>query len=171
MKKLVATLLCFTLFIETPVWAASLGAGTLSLSGEIQGAPGSEYVSGSYPGAILMPVNLWGSIAKAGIHHIPTKTDLVTLLSLAGGPGADAELSKILIKRRMGGQEQVLRIDAMELLEKPGVRSPILEANDIIVIPRYKPVISADTLTIMSFAGSLISIVLAGFVIANQVKK
>jgi tetratricopeptide (TPR) repeat protein len=44
--------------------AAEPGSG-LSLSHELQGAgSGSEFVSGNYPGAVLMPVNLWGAINK-----------------------------------------------------------------------------------------------------------
>jgi hypothetical protein len=134
------------------------------------GMGGAEYVSGNYPGAILMPVNLWGAVGKPGIHHVPTQTDLVTLLSLAGGPGADAEIDHITIKRRFSGEEQVIRVDADDILNKPGVRSPVLEANDIIIVPREKPPISNTTLTTVTFAATVLSAILAGVAISIQLK-
>ena len=40
---------------------------------------GAEYVSGNQPGTVLMRVNLWGAVNRPGIHHIPIKTDLMSL--------------------------------------------------------------------------------------------
>ena len=166
--------------LATPVWArdpsdllsqipSSYNPG-LSLSQELGGASsGSEYVSGNYPGAILMPVNLWGSIGKPGIHHIPTQTDLLTLLSLAGGTMSDAELGEVLIKRRAGPTEQVLKVNVQDMLETVGAKIPVLEANDIVVIPRQKPVISNNTVNTISFIASLMGIILAGYAV-SQIK-
>jgi len=132
---------------------------------------GNEFVSGNFPGAVLMPINLWGAVGKPGIHHIPVKTDLVTLLSLAGGPTAEAELEDVVIKRRSQAQEQIIEIDVDKLMRKPGMKSPQLEANDIVVIPRYRPTINNNTAQTVGFIGSIISVVLAGIVLGNQVNR
>jgi hypothetical protein len=150
-----------------PAWAA----GAAGLGQEVSGASGSEYVSGNYPGAILMPVNLWGAIGRPGIHHVPTQTDLVTLLSLAGGPNTDAELDKVLIKRRSGVDEQVIKVDAQSMLEEPGKRSPTLSANDIVIVPRDTPWISANTTAVIGVLSGVLGIILAGVALNNNFKK
>ena len=150
--------------IAAPPGAVSIGSDLGSVGA------GNEFVSGNYPGAILMPINLWGSVGKPGIHHVPTQTDLITLLSLAGGPGPDAQLDKITIKRRAGKEEQILKVDAEEYLNKAGMRSPVLEANDIVVIPRDTPPISSNTVTTVTFVGSVLGIILAGFALSRQTK-
>jgi hypothetical protein len=170
MRLFLTLILCLTMVFPAPV-ALAAGTSGFSLSQDVAGASsGSEYVSGNYPGAILMPVNLWGSIAKPGIHHVPTRTDLLTLLSLAGGTLPDAELGDVVIKRRNGKEELVLKIDAEDILTEAGVQSPVLEANDIIIIPRQRPVVGTTTMTLVSLTASILGIVLAGVALNNQFK-
>lgn len=173
LRTITAALVCFQLILQpsVPALASSVGAGLgLTAPGEVQGASGSEYVSGNYQGAILMPVNLWGAIGKPGIHHVPSRTDLVTLLSLAGGPSSEAELDEVLIKRRSGGEEQVIRVDAEEILSTAGVHSPTLQANDIVIVPRRKPAVSTDVLSVLSVTSSVIGLILAGIAVNNSLK-
>ncbi len=171
MRQFLALIICFQLILTPSLYAAE-GGSNLSLSQEIQaGGAGSEFVSGNYPGAILMPVNLWGSVGKPGIHHIPTHTDLVTLLSLAGGPGNDAQLDNITIKRRAGGEEKIFKVDGDDLLTKANVHSPILEANDIIIIPRDKPMVGTNTMVTVTFIGSVLALVLTAYAVANTIRR
>lgn len=158
--------------LALPHGAAAAGTSGFSLSQEVSASgAGSEYISGNYPGAVLMPVNLWGAIAKPGIHHVPTRTDLISLLSLAGGPVGEAELSDITIKRRSSGDEKVLEFDAEEMLTRPGKHSPVLEANDIIVVPRRRPTINPDTAATLGFVGSMLGLVLSGIALSIALKK
>ena len=169
--RLLVTIVCFNLVTGPVVMASGENGLGLSLTGDLGTVgSGSEYVSGNYPGAVLMPINLWGAVGKPGIHHVPTRTDLITLLSLAGGPLPDAKIDTILIKRRASQGEQVIKIDADDFLSKPGVQSPVLEANDIVIIPRDKPVISNNTLTVITFIGTLLGIGLAGYALSKQAK-
>jgi hypothetical protein len=171
MKKILVLIVCFQIIVMPSLYAAENGSH-LSLSQEIHaGGSGSEFISGNYPGAILMPVNLWGSVGKPGIHHIPTHTDLVTLLSLAGGPGNDAQLDNITIKRRTGGEEKILKVDGEDLLSKANVHSPILEANDIIIIPRDKPIVGNNTMVTVTFIGSILALVLTAYAVANTIRR
>jgi hypothetical protein len=166
--RAVALLTVAQLVFGSTLASAAGGSGLVQEGAGAQG--GSEYVSGNYPGAILMPVNLWGAIGRPGIHHVPTQTDLVTLLSLAGGPSTDAELDHIIIKRRSGSEEQVLRVDAQEMLEKPGKKSPTLSAHDIVVVPRDTPWISSNTTAVIGVLGGILGIVLAGVALNNNFK-
>jgi hypothetical protein len=164
--------LCLCLAFPFPVLAPAAHAIDTGFSvAPPGGGAGSEYVSGNFPGAVLMPVNLWGAVGRPGIHHIPTRTDLVTLLSLAGGPLTDADLGDVAIKRRAQNGEEILKYDVEHLLDKPGARSPTLEANDIVIVPRDKPTISNNTLTTVGFVGSILSVVLAAIVLSNQTSK
>jgi len=51
------------------------------------------------PGELTMQVNLWGDVQKPGRYEVPVNTDLVQLLSLAGGPTREADLSEVVISR------------------------------------------------------------------------
>lgn len=142
----------------------------LSLSKDLPMArgSGSEYMSGDYPGAVLMRVNLWGAVGKSGIHFIPTQTDLITLLSYAGGPTPNAVLDGVLIKRWARGKQYVIHVDAEELIGKAGKESPILQANDIVVVPTKAPLISQDTASIISLVTSLVSLIAVGAVFLKK---
>jgi protein involved in polysaccharide export with SLBB domain len=53
-----------------------------------------------------MQVNIWGVVEKPGRYEIPTSTDLIQLVSYAGGPGKDADLGSVRVTRflkREGG--------------------------------------------------------------------
>jgi len=51
------------------------------------------------PGEITMQINLWGDVEKPGRYEVPINTDLVQLISLAGGPTREANLSEVQISR------------------------------------------------------------------------
>jgi NADH:ubiquinone oxidoreductase subunit F (NADH-binding) len=51
------------------------------------------------PGEITMQVNVWGFVQKPGRYEIPISTDLVELLSFAGGPMQYAKLDEVKIIR------------------------------------------------------------------------
>src|SRR5512137_1114107 len=48
---------------------------------------------------LLIPVNIWGFVQKPGQYMVPDNTDLVALLSFAGGPNENARLNEIRIIR------------------------------------------------------------------------
>ncbi|MBI2711874.1 MAG: hypothetical protein HYX41_03265 [Bdellovibrio sp.] len=136
--------------------------------GSMKAGQGSEFISGDYPGAVLMRVNLWGAVGKPGIHFVPTQTDLITLMSYAGGPTESAKLGGVYIKRWSRGKEIVLDVDAEDLLEGTGTKPPILQANDVVVIPQKKPIISQDMGVLVSFVASVLSIVAVGIVLTRK---
>lgn len=129
---------------------------------------GNEYISGDYPGAVLMKINLWGAVSHPGIHYIPVKTDLVTLLSFAGGPRFDAELDSVLIKRRSQGKTFKIDVNVEDLLKGSTMTSPTLEPNDIIVIPATVPAINSNTVLVVGFVASLLSLVVVTLALAGK---
>lgn len=122
---------------------------------------GAEYVSGNQPGTVLMKVNLWGAVNRPGIHHIPVKTDLMSLVSYAGGPTGKAILDEVTIKREVGNKRKLIRVDVEELIQGVSHHHVELAPNDIVVIPSDEPLISQDTLAIVGLVSIIMSTVLA----------
>ncbi len=57
------------------------------------------YYTLAKPGELTMQVNVWGYITHPGRYEISITTDLVQLISLAGGPIADADMSQVRVTR------------------------------------------------------------------------
>jgi SLBB domain len=149
--------------------AASSG---ITFSKEIMGSPkGSEYVSGDYPGAVMMKINLWGSVNKPGIHYVPAKTDLSTLLSYAGGPMEKAILDDVIIKRTIGGTQTVMHVDMEEVLNKADKKPPILEANDTVLVNAHQPIFSDNSMQVISVVASSLAMILAVIAINKTTQK
>lgn len=48
---------------------------------------------------LLIPVNVWGFVQRPGQYMVPNNTDLISLISFAGGPSEGAKMRKIKIVR------------------------------------------------------------------------
>ncbi len=69
---------------------------------------GQEYIS-SDDGTLLMYVNIWGHVKSPGTYLVYEGIDLMTLISLAGGPVSGANLSKIKLINK--GSEQTVDLN------------------------------------------------------------
>ena len=91
-------ILFLILFISV---ALSQKNGRVDYSGQVKDyhiINGQEYIAGD-DGSLLMYVNIWGHVESPGTYLVYEGIDLLTLLSLAGGPSSGAQLSKIEIIR------------------------------------------------------------------------
>ena len=88
-----------------------LAAFFLSLSGSALAQPAAESASDSPRGAryylgdqdeLLMKVNIWGYVRKPGQYMVPPDTDLISLMSFAGGPIEGAKIKSIKLIRSNG---------------------------------------------------------------------
>ncbi len=68
------------------------------LAPSLQGSSQANYYFAT-PGDLTILVNVWGHVQRAGRYEISSATDLIQLLSLAGGPKDGAKLKKVLIVR------------------------------------------------------------------------
>jgi len=59
---------------------------------------GAQYYLGDTD-ELLMKVNIWGFVRKPGQYMVPTDTDLIALMSFAGGPIEEARIKSIRIVR------------------------------------------------------------------------
>lgn len=101
-----------------------------------RGSAASYYYIGK-PGELTMNVNLWGAVKNPGRYEVPSSTDLVQLLSFAGGPLELASLDDIkitrVIKKDGGVTRSEYRVDLDNLQEvDPG--KLVLNPGDTIYI-------------------------------------
>ncbi len=94
-------------------------------------APAAFYYI-SKPGEITMSINLWGMVRQPGRYEVPISTDMVQLLSYAGGPLREADLSEVQVTRIERRDDSIRkvefyidlrrlqRLDAQALTLRPG---------------------------------------------------
>ncbi len=80
-------------------------------------------------------VQIWGQVFKPGMYSVPQTTDLVALISLAGGPTEYSNLSKIKIVRT-NPRPRVLRVNLKSYMGTGDSKlQPLLKPGDTVVIP------------------------------------
>lgn len=97
---------------------------------------------------LLMRVNVWGFVQKPGQYMVPKDTDLISLISFAGGPREEAKIKKIKLIRsdkkttspadadsKDGNGKRVFEVDVKRYL-KTGNQDliPDLQPGDTIVV-------------------------------------
>lgn len=134
------------------------------------GTSAAEIVYRNDPEEVLIPIYLMGAVGKTGLFHVPPRTDLVTLLTLAGGPGLSSNLREVIHRRQMP-TVSVSEVDVMAMLTNPELKSPMLKANDVVFIPSKEPIISSDTMLVMGFISGITGLILTGLLLSNLGKK
>ena len=99
---------------------------------------GAQYFLGTED-ELLMKVNIWGFVNKPGQYMVPSETDLISLISYAGGPSKGAKLSKIKIVHGNSKKEEISEINVKKYLDN-GEESliPRLQPGDTIVVSGSK---------------------------------
>ena len=102
-----------------------------------QGSGAAQYILGGRD-QVLMAVNVWGFVGKPGQYMVPYGTDLISLLSYAGGPREEAKIKSIKVVRGGDGEKkqgEVIKVNVKEFLEKGNNASiPTLKPGDTVVV-------------------------------------
>lgn len=125
---------------------------------------GSEYISGTTYDNRMMEVKLIGEVQKPGVHLLPANSKFTNLLSYAGGPTINADVSNITIKRRSGKGYKNIKLDFEEFMQNDQ-NDLLLKPNDLVYVQKQEELISSRTLTIVA---TLLGIVVSGFVIEDK---
>ena len=111
------------------------------------------------PFEVTMTINLWGEVTQQGVYIIPTNTDILQLISFAGGPKERSNLDEVLVYRAAAKKAQkvrsLLKINVRDILEG---RSPTvaLTPGDMIVVKTLPEAMTLqEVLTIVSTAATL----------------
>lgn len=130
MKKTIVII--FLLLLGLNLWAQAESSGVSGYN------PGAVYqYSGSLTGTEQLKIRtyIWGQVRNPGLYIVPDDTDLLTLISSAGGPTENAKLSKIRIIRSTAEGEKVIWVDLKEYLETGEAELiPILRPGDTIIV-------------------------------------
>jgi hypothetical protein len=129
-------LLCVPILNENYVFAQQR-EGLMSPS--LQSASSAAYYYLSRPGELTMQVNIWGYVHHPGRYEVPTTTDIIQLVSFAGGPIQDADMGDIKISREItmesGIRHDEIYID-LEDMTDINVKELVLYPGDTIYIDR-----------------------------------
>ncbi|RLD55289.1 MAG: hypothetical protein DRJ01_16845 [Bacteroidetes bacterium] len=99
---------------------------------------GSVYLySGTLTGAEQLKIKtyIWGQVRNPGLYIVPDNTDLLTLISSAGGPTENAKLSKIRIIRPTTEGNKIIWVKLKEYMQTGNSDLiPILQPGDTIIV-------------------------------------
>jgi hypothetical protein len=101
------------------------------------GASSAAYYFISKPGEITMSINLWGYVRNPGRYEVPISTDVVQLLSYAGGPLAEADLGSVKISRVVRREDGIRTVEFnvnLRHLDKLDDKARGLEPGDTIFV-------------------------------------
>ena len=167
----IAFSLFFVTIVSASVYAQVSTQTELSTNKQTeQGRPGIFFYAKSFE--VTMTINLWGEVPQQGVYVISTSTDIIQLLSYAGGPREKSNLEEVLVYRASGKKDikarMLKKINVKEILE--GKSEPFqLAPGDMIVVKKIPETVSyTDVLTVINTTGTL---VVLGITIYNFVKK
>lgn len=133
-------------------------------------ASAASYYYISKPGELTMQVNIWGSIRNPGRYEVPSSTDLIQLLSYAGGPNPDASMDDVRLTRTVRKEGTVTReqfyLDLDDLSQVDDSKL-VLNPGDTIFIDRTGWSSFRDYLTVVTTA-AIITTAVANVIIANS---
>jgi len=105
--------------------------------GYLERAQGQAGTSGDiYEREVLIEVQIWGQVNRPGRYRVPVATDVVGLISYAGGPTEDAALSRVKLVRGVYGPGQTQKVNVSKYAGKADKSLvPMLEQGDVVVVP------------------------------------
>jgi len=152
-------------FVKSIYAQSEAGIGSINPNS----SPASFYYI-SKPGEVTMQVNIWGAVQKPGRYEVPTSTNLIQLVSYAGGPNQDAKIDKVKIMRgikKEGGtskEEYFLDLEELSTIDESKL---VLYPGDTIFIDRSSWSTVRDILTIVTTA-AIITSAIANVIIVDR---
>jgi polysaccharide biosynthesis/export protein len=106
-------------------------------------------------GEMTMQVNLWGDVLKPGRYEVPINTDLIQLISLAGGPTREADLSEVQISRysttSAGLLKRQVKVNLQDFLKTDEAKL-VLQPGDAIYVDYVTRLNVRDVFTVITTA-------------------
>ncbi len=140
----------------------------------------SEYIFRSSPKESLISVQLLGAVNKPGIYYIPVNTDLMKLLTLAGGSSNGGDISEILVRKAepkawsdistkaVSEYQGAFEIDAEKIIKYGGSRQLRLGQDDFVYVPPRSQWISTETSRNITIVSIVLGIVLTAVLIQEN---
>jgi hypothetical protein len=101
-----------------------------------KGRAAQYYVQLGPETGLQINVHIWGQVLKPGLYVVPAKTDLIALVSYAGGPTINANLKAVKVVRGSGKESDIVKVNVKEFMETGDISLiPILLPGDTVIIP------------------------------------
>ena len=131
----------------------------------------AEYIYRSSPKESLIGVQLLGAVQKPGLYYIPANTDILKLITLAGGID-EANLSEVIVRKTDPSQAGVFELDMNKFMRSSADSKPFkLTQDDLIFIPKKQPWISNDVSRTITLVSLMATIVLTAVLINKNTTK
>jgi hypothetical protein len=137
-RRLLGRLLCLFFLLEAG-HVIALAQYESGLEPRASSVSSAAYYYISKAGEITMPLNLWGEVRLPGRYEVPISTDLVQLISFAGGPLSGAKMSAVKITRIERREDEIRKVEFsldLEHLDKIDTQTLSLRPGDTIYIER-----------------------------------
>jgi len=86
-------------------------------------------------GELLIKVNVWGRVRQPGQYFVPSNTDLITLISVAGGPAEKSRLDNVRIVRNTQAGSEIIVVDIKKFIKTGDPRIiPVLQPEDTVIM-------------------------------------
>jgi hypothetical protein len=164
----------------TSMSSAATSLGDLGSVGDIKTPQqASEYIFRSAPKESLISVQLLGAVQKPGIYYIPSNTDLLKLLTLAGGSSTSGDFSEVMVRKTEPEQwahiqskaldehRGTYEVDVKKLIELGGGGTLRMAHDDLVYVPSRESLVSPETSKTFTMVSVAMSIVLTGLLIGQ----
>lgn len=162
-------------------WNSVTLASTLSDLGSIGDiktpAQASEYMYRSSPKESLISVQLIGAVQKPGVYYVPMDTDLLKILTLAGGSTSGGDMSGVMVRKQepekwsqirskaLGEHRGTYEVDIQELIKLGGRESLQMNHDDLIYVPPRESLVSPEASKTITMVSVVMSIALSALLI------
>lgn len=119
--------------------------------------PGRQFYAGDTAISGLIRVHIMGGVAIPGKYFITPQTDLMELVSIAGGVIPQADIENILLRRRDGIPEKKYTLNLRDSMDSIDVRPVYFKDNDVLLINSKPQPISPEVMTIVNFTSSILA--------------
>jgi protein involved in polysaccharide export with SLBB domain len=137
------------------VAATAVAQRNSDISGATANAQAGSYFYVARPNEMTMQINIWGFVHHPGRYEVNTNTDLIQLLSYAGGPTNDADIEEVRIMRivrregTLATKEMRVNLCKMDRLEEAKI---MLQPGDTVYMDHTSWLTIRDVVSVVTTA-------------------
>jgi competence protein ComEA len=140
----------------------------------------SEYIYRSSPKESLISVQLLGAVNRPGLYYLPINTDLLKLLTLAGGTTNGGDLSEILLRTKqprswssslakpLNDNPSAIQVDGEKLIRHGEAGGFRLQQDDFVFVPPKTAWISSETSRNITIGSVVLGMILTSVLIGKN---
>ena len=159
MKKLIVVLLSIAMLYDSTSALAQVAPPT-----NLTTIPVREYYIANDLGRSLVTVHLLNGVTNPGVYHVPVNTDIIELISLAGGVTERSDLSGVSVRRSESGSYHIIDLNLEKALRDPSDLFKIRDRDVIQIEQKFSPDRVVAWVTVVS---AIATVVLTAYLIRH----